>query len=61
MSEHKLVNDTLAREREGIAARCKCGWVSCGHFSSMGASAAFLDHQETCAAALRGHTGKSGK
>lgn len=46
MAEHKLVDDTLTREGNGITARCVCGWVSTGHFSSFAASAAFRDHQE---------------
>lgn len=50
---HKLIDNTLVREAEGITARCKCGWVSRGHFSSLGASAAFTDHQEKCAAGAR--------
>lgn len=44
--KHNLVADTLTREREGIAARCECGWKSGGHFSSLGASAAFQEHKE---------------
>jgi hypothetical protein len=47
--EHKLVDNTLVRERSGITARCECGWVSGGHFSSFGASAAMQDHKERCA------------
>lgn len=50
MTEHKLVDETLKRESTGIAARCECGWVSAGHFSSLGASAAMQDHKEQCAA-----------
>lgn len=49
MDDHKLVDGTLKREDAGITARCECGWVSGGHFTSLGASAAFLDHQEKCA------------
>lgn len=46
-AEHKLVNNTLVVERpDGIVARCQCGWVSAGHFSSLAASLAFRDHQE---------------
>jgi len=48
MSDHKLVAGTLLRESGGIVARCTCGWVSGGHFSSMGASAAMMDHKEKC-------------
>ena len=46
MSTHKLVNGTLTHDTGGgIVARCTCGWSS-EHFSSMAASAAFMDHQE---------------
>lgn len=48
MTNHKLVDDTLVRERDGIVTRCTCGWVSGGHFSSMGASAALIIHKEEC-------------
>lgn len=48
MTEHRLVNDTLVHESGGIVARCVCGWSSGGHFSSMGASAAMMDHKEKC-------------
>lgn len=48
MTEHKLIDNTVKREKEGIAARCQCGWVSGGHFSSLGASAAMQDHREKC-------------
>lgn len=44
--EHKLVDDTLTREDDGVKIECTCGWVSRGHFTSMAASAAFLNHQE---------------
>jgi hypothetical protein len=46
MTKHQLVGNTLVRDRKGIAARCTCGWSSGGHFSSMSASAAMMDHQE---------------
>ena len=46
MSEHQLADGTLTREVGGIIARCKCGWVSAGHFSSAAASVAMMDHQE---------------
>jgi hypothetical protein len=46
MTEHKLVNDTLTREKDGIAARCVCGWASLAHFTSLAASVAFQDHQK---------------
>lgn len=45
-TSHGLVGGTLRREEDGITARCQCGWVSRGHFSSLAASAAFRDHQE---------------
>lgn len=48
-TEHKLVDDTLKREGDGITARCQCGWASGGHFSSLGAAAAMQDHKESCA------------
>jgi hypothetical protein len=44
--KHRLVDDTLTRDESGIVARCVCGWVSPGHFSSMAASVAFREHQE---------------
>lgn len=47
MSKHKLVDDTLVRERDGIVAKCVCGWKSRPHFSMMSASAAFMDHEES--------------
>lgn len=43
-TEHRLVDDTLTREPEGIVARCVCGWVSRPHFSSMTASLSFQKH-----------------
>lgn len=43
---HQLVNGELRREQDGITARCVCGWVSGGHFTSLAAAAAFRDHQE---------------
>ena len=52
--KHKLVDNCVRVVRDkdgkaqGITARCECGWVSGGHFSGMGASAAFMDHQEQC-------------
>jgi hypothetical protein len=49
MTVHKLVGDTLVRERNAIIARCACGWSSGGHFTIMGASAAMMDHQEAYA------------
>lgn len=45
MTEHKLEGGTLKREKDGIVARCTCGWASY-HFSSLTASAAFHHHQE---------------
>ena len=52
MSDHRLVDNCVRLERvdgvaTGIAAECICGWKSVGHFSGMGASAAFQDHQES--------------
>lgn len=47
MSEqHRLINDTLVREKDGIVAHCICGWSSRPHFSSLSASAAMQDHKE---------------
>lgn len=46
--KHELEDGTLKRDGKAIVARCKCGWSS-SHFSSLAASAAFQDHQETCA------------
>lgn len=45
MSEHRLVNNTLTRKPGGIVAKCTCGWTS-EHFTSLSASAAFLNHVE---------------
>jgi hypothetical protein len=50
---HKLVDDAVVREPEGIAARCECGWKSGHHFTAMAASAAFLAHQESVAESER--------
>jgi hypothetical protein len=50
IEQHDLIDGTLKREREGIVARCRCGWTSGGHFSSLAASAAMRDHKENCAA-----------
>ncbi len=46
MAEHKLVDGALKRDEQGITARCECGWVSAGHFSSLAASAAMQEHRE---------------
>jgi len=46
MTKHKLVDGCVKVEAGGIAARCTCGWSSLGHFTGMGASAAFQDHVE---------------
>lgn len=43
---HRLVNNTLTVERDGIRALCTCGWETRGRFSSLIASAAFQDHVE---------------
>lgn len=43
---HQLKDGSLWRDEDGITARCTCGWVSRGHFSSAGASVAFREHQE---------------
>lgn len=43
---HELIDGTLVHEKgRGIVARCICGWSS-EHFSSLSASAAFMEHQE---------------
>lgn len=47
-TEHKLVDGTLKRDERGITVRCVCGWASTGHFSSLAASAAMMDHKEKC-------------
>jgi len=47
MTKHKLVDDTLIVDNTGIIARCQCGWISRGHFSSMSASVDFQEHLET--------------
>jgi hypothetical protein len=46
MTEHRLIDDTLVREADGIVARCICGWVSRGHFTSLSASADFWNHRD---------------
>lgn len=45
---HLLVDNCVTNEGggRGITAKCTCGWVSGGHFSSMSASAMFQDHKE---------------
>lgn len=40
------LTEGLQRDQDGITARCTCGWVSRGHFTSLMASAAFREHQE---------------
>ena len=49
---HILEAGALSVERDGIMAKCVCGWISRGHFSSMGASVAFMNHQEQAALAV---------
>jgi hypothetical protein len=44
--DHRLVNGELMCEEGGITARCTCGWVSGGHFSSAAASVAMMDHKD---------------
>lgn len=46
-ARHRLVNNTLTVESDGIRALCTCGWETRGRFSSMIASSAFQDHVET--------------
>lgn len=59
--KHQLVDGTLKTERGGITARCECGWVSAGHFSSFAASVAFQGHQEAnagwCPFCKKAHVG----
>lgn len=45
---HNLQDGELKRDENGIVARCQCGWVSGGHFSSLAASAAHREHVENC-------------
>lgn len=45
MSGHKLIDDTLVVEANGIVARCECGWVSRPYFSGLVASLEFAHHQ----------------
>jgi hypothetical protein len=47
-ASHSL-NGGLNRDESGITAKCTCGWVSRGHFTSLAASAAFRDHVEAAA------------
>lgn len=42
---HRMIGDTMVRERDGIVAKCTCGWVSRPYFSGMSATVAFRDHQ----------------
>lgn len=51
MANHKLIGGTLKREADQIVARCECGWIS-RHFTSLAASAAFMDHQERAGEAV---------
>lgn len=52
MTTHRLVGDCarVVRDQEGkpkgVIVECICGWKSGGHFSGMGASAAFQDHKD---------------
>ena len=46
MNEHKLKNNCVVATNDGVEAKCLCGWRSSGHFSGMGASAAFQGHLE---------------
>lgn len=46
LTEHKLVDNTLVREGDGIVAICTCGWQSREHFTSLSASLTFREHQE---------------
>lgn len=45
MPDHRLIDGTLITDSAGITARCECGWVSGGYFSSLLASAAFAHHK----------------
>lgn len=45
-ADHKLTDNTLTVEADGIHARCTCGWDSGPKFSSMLASVAFSDHRD---------------
>lgn len=42
--KHGLVDDALNRQRDGVYAKCVCGWVSGPHVSGIAASAAFREH-----------------
>lgn len=44
--KHKLVDNTLYSEREGIIGRCTCGWTTGHRITSLIASSAFRDHVE---------------
>jgi hypothetical protein len=46
LQSHRLVDDCVVREGDGITARCICGWESRGHVTSLGASGAFQDHKD---------------
>jgi hypothetical protein len=53
MAEHRLKDDTLVREADGIVAYCVCGWKSQPAFSSMMASLSIRSHIEFEAAERR--------
>lgn len=44
VQEHKLKNDTLYREKEGIIGYCICGWNTGTRFSGFVASALMQEH-----------------
>lgn len=45
-TEHRLIDNTLYVEPDGVIGRCICGWNTGHRFSSMSAAVAFQDHVE---------------
>jgi len=46
MTTHKLIDDTLITTKDGVVAKCICGYVSRPCFSSFIASLEFRNHCE---------------
>jgi hypothetical protein len=44
--QHQLIGNTVTTEKDGVHAKCTCGWDSGRKFTSMSASVAFSEHKE---------------
>lgn len=42
--EHKLADEGVVRNKNGLVARCVCGWATGGHRTTLAASLAFREH-----------------